>query len=90
MMNNMNEFKYLKKWCEKHYENTKIRVNPQNVPVSTLLNEIIGRLENIESFINLMAIEVRAKEAETNVKAQEPKKPAVKKKLTTKKEAKDD
>ena len=55
-MNKMNEHKNLKKWCERHYENTNIRVHPTNVPLSSILDEVLGRLEQSEVLLKSQAL----------------------------------
>ena len=60
-MSNMNDYPNLKSWCEKHYEDTKIKVYPQTVPMQTIMDEMLGRLSTAEAALAIAC--AQAKEA---------------------------
>lgn len=77
-MNNLNEYPNLKKWCETHYENTKIRVYPQTVPMQTIIDQVLGRLELAEAALAVFCAQAqtdttKVKEMEGRVKTAEKK-----------------
>ena len=59
-MSNMNEYLNLKKWCERHYANTNIKVFPQTVPLQTIIDELLGRLETAEAALAIACAKVAA------------------------------
>lgn len=69
MNTNLVEFKYLKKWCDKHLQNTNIRFNPQTVPVQTLLDEVLSRLELLEHGIIALYAQKESQEQKKTTKS---------------------
>jgi hypothetical protein len=47
MINKMNTFPNLGKWCEDYYERTNLKIHASSVPVETVLDEVMGDLEQL-------------------------------------------
>lgn len=43
-MNKINEFKYLKDWCDEYYKTVGLKIHPSNVPVDVVLDDIMGHI----------------------------------------------
>lgn len=43
-MNKINEFKYLKEWCDNYYKTVGLKIHPANVPVDVVLDDIMGHI----------------------------------------------
>lgn len=75
-MNKVNEFKYLKDWCDAYYETMGLKIHPSNVPVDVVLDDIMGKvtthLRHIEMITTtLELITQRFKEQEEKIKSLE-------------------
>jgi hypothetical protein len=46
-VNKINEFKYLKDWCDEYYKTVGLKVHPSNVPVDVVLDDIMGHITMI-------------------------------------------
>lgn len=43
-MNKINEFKYLKEWCDNYYKTVGLKIHPANVPVDVILEDIMEHI----------------------------------------------
>jgi hypothetical protein len=42
---------HLKKWCDKYFEKSGMKIHPSAVPVDVILNDLLGRVDIIEQRI---------------------------------------
>ena len=68
-MNKENKYSNLAKWCEQHYERSKIKVHPTSVPVDLVLEDVLSYIAHLRSNVNMLItaldnMEVRYKHIE--------------------------